>query len=328
MSILDTGVMRSVTILSERKSSMRIFITGATGMVGRNLLEHPELESYEVLTPGSSELNLLDYEAVERYLLKNKPDLIIHAAGKVGGIQANIKEPVSFLLDNLNMGQNIIRAARKIGVKRLINLASSCMYPRGAQNPLNEDILLQGELEPTNEGYALAKIATTKLCEYIHYEDNSFQYKTLIPCNLYGKWDKFDPLHSHMIPAVISKIHMAKITNQREVEIWGDGTARREFMYVGDLADCLIRAVKMYDSLPMKMNVGLGYDLTISEYYKQISEVIGYEGTFVYDLTKPAGMKQKVVDINRQLAWGWRASRTLREGLLETYQHYKQKELN
>lgn len=305
---------------------MRILITGASGMVGRNILEHPDAELYEILAPSSNELNLLDNESVLRYMMKNKPDLIIHAAGRVGGIQANIKEPVRFLMDNLDMGRNVVSAARQAGVNKLINLGSSCMYPRNAINPLSEELILQGELEPTNEGYALAKITTARLCEYINREDNSFQYKTLIPCNLYGRWDKFNPLHSHMIPAVIRKVHEAKVNGLNEIDIWGDGTSRREFMYAGDLADCILFAVKKFETLPQMMNVGLGYDYTINDYYRIIAEVIGYNGQFVHDLTKPVGMKQKVVNINKQLNWGWKASIDLREGLFETYKFYLQRE--
>jgi GDP-L-fucose synthase len=301
---------------------MRVLITGSSGMVGKNILEHPEISSYEILKPTSSELNLLGYSEVKDYLEKYKPDLIIHAAGRVGGIQANIKEPVSFLLDNLDMGRNVVGAAREVGIKKLINLGSSCMYPKDATNPLKEEYILQGMLEPTNEGYALAKITTARLCEYISKEDSNFQYKTLVPCNLYGRWDKFDPHHSHMIPAVIRKIHDAKFNGESEVEIWGDGTARREFMYAGDLADCIIKTINSFETLPSMLNVGLGYDFTINEYYKTIAEIVGYKGNFVHDLTKPVGMKQKVEDVSKLKDWGWSAKVDLKEGIANTYKFY------
>lgn len=277
----------------------------------------------EVNAPSSLELNLLDYKAVEEYLKKFKPDLIIHAAGRVGGIHANIREPVKFLLENLDMGRNIVWAARQTGITKFINLGSSCMYPRDARNPLTEDLVLKGELEPTNEGYALAKVTVARLCEYIYRENPKFQYKTLIPCNLYGRWDKFDPSHSHLIPAVIHKIHQAKILDENEVVIWGDGTVRREFMYAGDLADCLAYALNKFDSLPSLMNVGLGKDITINEYYYAIVDVIGYKGKFSHDLTKPVGMKQKVVDISKQTNWGWVPKTSLYDGLVKTYDYYK-----
>jgi len=204
---------------------MRILLTGSTGLVGRNFLEHPDIGCFDLLLPTHSELDLLDYPSVRDYLLREKPDIVIHAAGKVGGIQANMRQPVSFLLENLDMGRNIVWASRQSGVKKMINLGSSCMYPVAAPNPLSEEQILSGKLEPTNEGYALAKIAVARLCEYINQENHEYDYKTLVPCNLYGRWDKFDPTDSHLIAAVIHKIHQAKLAGQAEVEIWGDGMA-------------------------------------------------------------------------------------------------------
>jgi len=301
---------------------LKILLTGSNGMVGKNVLEHQDIRSFEILSPSSKELDLLDYSAVERYLRKNAPDLVIHAAGKVGGIQANIKEPVRFLLDNLDMGRNIVWAAKKCGITKLINLGSSCMYPRNAPNPLKEEMVLQGELEPTNEGYALAKIVTAKLCEYISREEPEYQYKTLIPCNIYGRWDKFDPVLSHMIPAVINKVHDAKVRGDKQVVIWGDGTARREFMFAGDLADCIVHAVRHFDIVPPLMNVGLGHDHTINEYYHAIAEVVGYEGDFTHDPLKPIGMKQKLVAIDQLTSFGWHARTALKDGLNSTYQFF------
>lgn len=301
---------------------MKILLTGAGGMVGKNFLEHPEINNFEVLAPRKKELDLRDFVAVQAYLDKYRPDMVIHAAGKVGGIQANMREPVGFLLENLDMGRNIVWASRQTGVKRLINLGSSCMYPRNHNEPLIEELVLKGELEPTNEGYALAKVVTARLCEYITREDPSFQYKTLIPCNLYGRYDKFDPAHSHLIPAIIHKVHQAKVAGEGQVEIWGDGTARREFMYAGDLADVLVRAVKEFDTLPLMMNVGLGHDYKINEYYQTTADVMGYRGVFIHDLTKPVGMARKLVNVERQHAWGWSAQHTLLSGIEKTYDFY------
>ncbi|HCI53991.1 MAG TPA: GDP-fucose synthetase [Gallionella sp.] len=303
-------------------NKLKILLTGGGGMVGRNLLDHPGIGEFDVLAPASRELNLLDFDAVQAYLLKTKPDMVIHAAGKVGGIQANMREPVGFLMDNLDMGRNIVWAAHQAGIKRLINLGSSCMYPRNHSEPLSEEMVLKGELEPTNEGYALAKVVTARLCEYIMREDASFQYKTLIPCNLYGCHDKFDPAHSHLIPAIIHKVYQAKQAGQTSVEIWGDGTARREFMYAGDLADAMVRAIKEFDSLPALMNIGLGYDYTINEYYQAAADVIGYTGGFSHELSKPVGMARKLVNVERQKAWGWEAQRSLGEGIEKTYSFY------
>jgi len=303
-------------------SKIRILLTGGGGMVGSNLLEHPAIGEFDVLAPRSSELDLRDFKAVQSYLLKHRPDMVIHAAGRVGGIQANMREPVGFLMDNLDMGRNIVWAAHQAGIKRLINLGSSCMYPRNHSEPLREEMVLKGELEPTNEGYALAKVVTVRLCEYIMREDASFQYKTLIPCNIYGRYDKFDPVNSHLVPAIIHKVHQAKQNGQQSVEIWGDGTARREFMYAGDLADVIVRSIKEFDSLPVLMNVGLGYDYTINEYYQATADVIGYVGGFVHDLSKPVGMARKLVNVERQQAWGWKAQSNLRTGVERAYDYY------
>jgi GDP-L-fucose synthase len=300
----------------------RILLTGGNGMVGRNLLEHPNINEFEVLSPNSHELDLRNFNAVESYLQTYRPDMVIHAAGKVGGIQANMREPAAFLLENLDMGRNIILASRQAGVKRLLNLGSSCMYPRNAPNPLREEMVLTGELEPTNEGYALAKIMAAKLCDYIGREDDSFQYKTLIPCNIYGRHDKFDPKHSHMVPAVIHKIHQAKLSGASEVEIWGSGNARREFMYAGDLADCMWKAIQSFDTLPSILNVGLGVDLSILDYYLAIARVVGYSGAFIHDLTKPEGMAQKLVSTKKLEQWGWFATTKLDDGIKKTYQFY------
>lgn len=301
---------------------MRLLVTGANGMVGRNIVQHPLSEFHQILSPSSRDLDLRDYAAVKGFLDAHRPDCIVHAAGRVGGIQANIREPVAFLIDNLDMGRNVVMAAKAAGVRRLINLGSSCMYPRNALNPLTEDRILQGELEPTNEGYALAKIMTARLCQYIRRESPSLLYKTLVPCNIYGPHDKFDPAHSHMVPAVIRKIQLAKESGYDTVEVWGDGEARREFMYVGDLADCVFSAIQRLESMPDVMNVGLGEDYTINDYYKVIAEVIGYRGQFVHDLSKPVGMARKLVSTARAEAWGWRATTGLVEGIKKTYEFY------
>lgn len=303
-------------------SKLRVLLTGGGGMVGRNLLEHPAIGEFDVLAPRSRELDLRNAEQVQRYLDKHQPDIIVHAAGRVGGIQANIREPVNFLLENLDMGRNLVWAARQVGVRRLLNLGSSCMYPRNHHEPLREELVLKGELEPTNEGYALAKIVTARLCEYIAREDSTFQYKTLIPCNLYGRHDKFDPAHSHLIPSIVHKIHLAKLRGEQSVQIWGDGKARREFMYAGDLSDALVRALRRFDTLPSLMNIGVGADHTVDEYYQVTAEVLGYTGDFVHDLGKPVGMARKLVDIQRQEAWGWGPSHDLRAGIEKTYAYY------
>jgi GDP-L-fucose synthase len=302
----------------------RLLVTGGNGMVGRNLREHPAAAGWQVLAPGRAELDLTDAAAVARWFADHRPDAVVHAAGLVGGIQANIAQPVAFLAVNAAIGQNVILAARQAGVRRVLNLASSCMYPRGLEVPLQEDMILTGELEPTNEGYALAKILATRLCQYIRREDPGLQYKTLIPCNLYGRHDHFDPARSHLVPAVIRKLHEARQAGAATVEIWGDGTARREFLYAGDLADAVLRALDDIDHLPDLMNIGLGQDHSINDYYHVAARVIGYSGGFVHDLTRPVGMRRKLSDISRQTAWGWQAPTDLETGLARTYEFFLQ----
>jgi len=298
-------------------------LTGGNGMVGRNILNHHLSVNWDILSPPSKELDLTDFDATISYLKKTKPDIIIHVAGLVGGIHANVSNPVNFLVTNLDIGKNIIVAAHKVGIKKLLNLGSSCMYPRNAPNPLTEEMILQGELEPTNEGYALAKIVAARLCEYIHKENPEFQYKTMIPCNIYGRFDKFDPERSHLIPAIINKLYKS-INDETEVEIWGDGKARREFMYADDLADAILYALDNFGEIPSLLNIGVGEDHTINEYYAVAAEVMGFKGEFIHNIDKPVGMQQKLVSIDKQTAWGWKPKIGLHEGIQKTYEHYLQ----
>jgi len=221
------------------------------------------------------------------------------------------------------MGRNIILAVKENGVKQFMIMASSCMYPRSAQNTLQKELILKGELEPTNEGYATAKVVTTRLCEYNVKENPDMQYKTVIPCNLYGRFDKFSPEHSHMVPAVIKKIYEAKKNNASSIDIWGDGLARREFMYTADLADFVFYAIEKIDQMPQNINVGLGFDYTINEYYKIIAKVIGFKGEFVHDLSKPIGMKQKLIDDTKLKKFGWQHQTSLEEGIKNTVEYFK-----
>ena len=221
---------------------MKILLTGASGMVGKNILSDSRSSEYDFLFPKRSEVNLLNYNELDEYISSLKPDLVIHAAGKVGGIQANINNPLSFFKENLEMGMNIINICSHHNIPELINIGSSCMYPRNIDHPLKEDLILKGELEPTNEGYALAKIAIAKHCEYVT-KSKSLNYKTIIPCNLYGPYERFDHENSHMIAGVIKKLDDAKRCNYEKVDIWGDGEARREFMCAIDLADFIFYAI-------------------------------------------------------------------------------------
>ncbi len=290
-------------------------------MLGRNLAERLAVDqSIDLITPGRNELDLLDQQAVAAYMANSKPDFVFHLAAKVGGIQANINEPVEFLADNLLMNTHVILEAMNAGVKRLVNLGSSCMYPRG-RDILRESDMLTGELEPTNEGYALAKISAAKLCEYIN-RTKGLMYKTVIPCNLYGRYDHFDVERSHMVPAVIRKLHEAKNIGALEVGIWGDGESRREFMYVDDLVDFLVLAMERIEEFPGMVNVGLGYDYSVNDYYRIGAEVVGCEVGFVHDLSKPAGMRRKLMDVSGAEALGWKAKTTLEAGMRMTYFYF------
>ncbi len=293
----------------------KMLLTGGSGMVGRNLQEHPSIFDWNVDAPSSSELDLTDSKAVFDYIGYRKPDIIIHCAGKVGGIQANIDSPVSFLDQNIMMGRNVVMGGFRSGVKNLINLASTCIYPRNADNPLREDQVLSGKLEQTNEGYALAKISILRLCEYIRKEDPSFAYKSIIPCNLFGRYDHFDPIKSHLLPAIIQKVYDAKMNSRDHIEIWGDGSARREFMSCDDLADILIRAASDLSQVPDLMNAGVGRDYSVLEYYQRVSDVMGWNGKFVFDISRPKGMQQKLCDVTRLNNWGWKSNTSLEKGI-------------
>jgi GDP-L-fucose synthase len=303
----------------------RVLLTGGGGMVGRNIAEHAATVHWELIAPSRAELDLERADAVQAFMRDTRPEVVVHSAGLVGGIQANIAQPVDFLVRNVDIGRNVILSAHAAGVPRLINLASSCMYPRNGRNPLREEQVLAGELEPTNEGYAIAKIYATRLCQYLCRQAPGLQYKTLIPCNLYGRHDKFDPAHSHLIPAVIRKIHEAKVSGAPSVEIWGDGLARREFMDAADLADAVARHVDQGESAPELMNIGLGHDHTVNEYYAAIAAVVGWQGEFVHDLSRPVGMRQKLVDIDRQTAWGWAPRIGLAQGVRRAYDYFLDK---
>ncbi len=301
----------------------KVLVTGSRGMLGRNICDHLSSMSFNLLTPDHATLDLLDFSQTSNFLHTHKPDIIIHCAGVVGGIQANMAQPALFLADNMRIGMNIIYSAYREGVKFFLNMGSSCMYPANSPHALTEDMILSEPLEPTNEGYAIAKCAATRLCQYITNQDSEFHYKTIVPCNLYGKYDKFDPVSSHMIPAIIQKIDYAINHDLTDVEIWGDGTARREFMYAGDLAMLVGRALLQFAELPDVMNAGIGRDYTVNEYYTTIGNILGYKGQFYHNTAKPAGMRRKLVDIARQQAFGFTPAHTLEEGIRQTYEWYK-----
>lgn len=304
------------------KSERRVLVSGANGFVGKNLQDMAGSYGWQLIAPSRAEWNLLDRDSSVKFVKSVAPDAIVHAAGVVGGIQANIAAPYKFLAQNLVIGESLVSAARAAQVPVLLNLGSSCMFPRTAPNPLSEEMILKGELEPTNEGYAIAKIATQRLCEYARREDPNLLYKTLVPCNLYGPHDSFALDKSHLIAAVIAKIHSAKEEGAASVEVWGDGLARREFMYVGDLVDAIFRALSDPESIPDVINIGVGVDHCIDEYYRVVAEIVGWSGELVHDVSKPVGMNTKLVDTQRQTAWGWSPQVSLEQGIEMTYRFF------
>lgn len=301
---------------------MKILLTGGTGMLGRNILEHPSAREFQIVAPTRIELDLRQKEHVHRFIKEEQPDLVIHAAALVGGIQANIDNPVDYLSTNIELGMNVLLGALKAGVPKAINVASSCMYPINANQPLNEETLASGELEPTNEGYAFAKLAVTKLCQYISASNPNLFYRTIVPCNLYGRFDKFTERNSHMLAAAIRKVHHAKKTGGN-VKIWGDGSARREFMTASDCADFVFHYSGMLEKGPDIINVGLGYDFSITDYYQAVCQAMDYDAEFVFEKAKPVGVKQKLVCTKRLQSTGWKATKSLHEGLSEAISFYE-----
>lgn len=301
---------------------LKILLTGGNGLVGKNICEHKDFNAYEFLVPTSKELNLLQKNELKSYCEKHNPEMVIHCAGKVGGIQANMADMTGFLFDNLQMGLNLISICQELQIPKVLNLASSCIYPKEIGANIKEEELLTGLLEPTNEGYAIAKIAVLKHCDYISKQFQGLSYKSIIPCNIYGRHDHFDLEKSHMVPAVMMRMSTAAAENQESVTIWGDGSARREFMYSEDLANAIFFAVKNFEKMPQNTNIGLGFDYSIKEYYETIAEVVGFKGRFEFDLTKPKGMQQKLLNIDKMKELGWRSQIDLKTGLKRTHEFY------
>lgn len=304
-------------------SAIKILITGSTGLVGQALQN--ALSGHSLLMPSRKELDYTDERAVVYFFQKNKPDFVYHLAAKVGGIAANIADPVSFFYDNMRINLNVIHAAQITGVEKFLYLGSSCMYPKD-RDILREEDLMTGILEPTNEGYAFSKIAGLLFCKYINTQFG-LNYKVIIPPNLYGEYDHFDLQRAHLVPSIIRKLHVAKITNASSVDIWGDGSARREFMYVGDLVLGLAKALNDYDTLPFVMNMGLGYDYSIDHYYQTAATVIQYQGGFHHDIDKPIGMQKKLLDVSKAKTWGFSASTPISDGIHNVYQYALKKGL-
>lgn len=311
-----------MTIPSEPFSlkGRRVWVAGHRGMAGSAIVRRLASEDCEILTVGRAEVDLRRQAETEDWLAEARPEAVFLAAATVGGILANDTRPAEFLYDNLAIEANIIHGAYKAGVRKLLFLGSSCIYPRLAPQPISEDALLTGPLEPTNEWYAVAKIAGIKLCQ-AYRRQYGCDFISAMPTNLYGPGDNYDLVSSHVVAALMVKIHTAKAAGTDAVEVWGTGTPRREFLYVDDLADALIFLMTRYSG-EAHLNVGTGTDVTIRELAATIARVVGYSGEFRFDPSKPDGTPRKVMDVSRLAAMGWTASTGLEDGLRKAYDWY------
>jgi len=303
------------------KKSDKIFIAGHRGMVGSALVRRLEAERFtNLLTPDRSHLDLSDESAVAKFFAEARPDIVILAAANVGGIKANNDFPVEFLLDNLRIQNNVIRSAYQTGVRKLLFLGSSCIYPKLAPQPIPESALLTGPLESTNEPYAIAKIAGIKLCQ-AYTREYGTNFISVMPTNLYGPNDNFDLETSHVLAALLRKAHEAKSRNENKLIVWGTGESRREFLHVDDLAAACLLLLEKYDSAEI-INIGSGEDVTIRELAKLVCDVVGFDGELVWDKTKPDGTPRKLLDVTRIRVLGWQPTIPLRKGIEQTHEWF------
>lgn len=303
-----------------------IYVAGHRGLVGSAITRKLQSSRFpNLLLPSRAELNLLNCEAVDSFFAANRPKFVFLAAAKVGGIRANDTYPAEFIFENLAIQENVINAAHRYGVCKLLFLGSSCIYPKFSPQPIKEEYLLTGPLEPTNEWYAIAKIAGIKMVQ-AYRRQYGFCAISAMPTNLYGPCDNFDLTTSHVVPALIRKFHEAREGRKDRVEVWGTGTSRREFLHVDDLASACVFLMQEYDNDQI-VNVGTGEDLSIRELAALIQEVVGYEGDIVFDPTKPDGTPRKLLDVSKIMAMGWRPQVLLRDGIAQTYGWYAREQL-
>ena len=299
----------------------KIYIAGHKGLVGSAILRLLQKEGYtNLIYKTRNELDLTDQASVTAFFKQEKPDYVFLAAAKVGGIYANNTYPADFIVDNIQIQTNIIKSSFENGVKKLLFMGSVCIYPKYADVPVKESSLLTGILEPTNDAYAIAKIAGIKMCQ-AYRKQYGVDYISTMPCNLYGVNDNFHPTNSHVLPALIRRFHEAKVNNLQEVVCWGDGSARREFLYADDVANASLFLMNHYSSDEI-INIGCGEDYTIKEVVELIKDVVGYSGTIVWDITKPNGTPKRLLDSNKLFNMGWRPKVKLENGLKETYEWY------
>lgn len=316
-------------------SATRIYVAGHRGMVGSAIVRQLQTANCKLITRSHRELDLSDQSAVRAFFASEKPEQVYLAAAKVGGIHANNNYPAEFIYENLMIQSNVVDAAFRNGVKKLLFLGSSCIYPKLAQQPMREEALLTGTLEPTNEPYAVAKIAGIKLCESYNRqygESHGVDYRSVMPTNLYGPGDNYHPENSHVIPALIRRFHEAKVSNAPRVTIWGSGVPKREFLYVDDMAAACVHVMNLDNATwaehtkPMlsHINVGYGEDITIAQLAELVKDVTGFEGELVKDASKPDGTPRKQLDTSLINSLGWKPKMPLREGLEKTYEEFKQ----
>ncbi len=298
----------------------RIFVAGHAGMVGSAIVRRLSREPCTILTAARQRVDLTRQSATEAWFHAARPDAVILAAARVGGIYANDSLPAAFIADNTAIALNVISAAHAAGVRKLLFLGSSCVYPRLAAQPMTEDQLLTGPLEPTNQWYAIAKIAGIKMCQ-AYRRQHGDDFVSVMPANLYGPNDNYHPEHSHVPAALIRRFHEARLAGAPQAVVWGSGRPRREFMAVDDLADACLFVLRHYSDEPA-INVGTGSDLTIAEFAACVAEVVGYQGEIVFDPARPDGVPQKLLDVSRLAALGWRAPTSLRVGLAQAYRDF------
>lgn len=302
---------------------MKLLITGANGMLGQALRKFAKYSNFEVLTPARLDLDLTDSAKTLKYFKEAEPDAVIHAAARVGGITANIENPLQFLTENLQIDNSVLGASRITKVPNLIYISSSCMYPKNLEKPMRESDLLTGSLESTNEAFALAKIVGTKTVQ-ITSEVESLNWKTFVFSNLYGPYDHFESSRSHVLGAIIEKVCEAKKLDLDYVEMWGDGTARREFTYVDDVAKFMISKISNLRSIPSLLNISSGQDLSIRDYYELVMDLVEFRGQLQINLNKPTGMKRKLMDTSLASKNGWVSTTSLQDGLKETINWYQE----
>lgn len=299
---------------------MKVYVTGHNGFVGTHLVQKLNENNFNVIT---SHTDLKNQKNVNEFFESTKPDWVFHCAAVVGGIGLNIKEPYKFLFDNLQIQNNVIDNCIKYKVKKVLFLGSSCIYPKDYRQPLVEEDLLAAPLEPTNEGYAIAKIAGLKLCEYANRIQDTTKFILLMPCNLFGAGDHFNLERSHVISALIMKTYDAYINHKESVDVWGSGNPRREFLYVEDLVDGMIWSMNNLEKTDTFLNIGVGYDISIKEIANKIANIIGYDGDFYFNLSKPDGMMKRCLDVSKINILGWKAKTSFEEGLQKTIEYYK-----